>query len=60
MSTDDGLRKTAFQLEEQAGESAALRDGASVLGLAVGIQAAFVADSDGAAVEGTAVGTYLV
>ena len=60
VTSDEGLRELLLELYQQGDEGAALRDGAGVLGLAVGIQAAFVADSDGAAVEGTAVGAYFI
>ena len=49
-----------MEVEKEGNERATLLEGAGVLGLAVGIQAAFVADSDGAAVEGTAVGAYFI
>ena len=60
MTADDGFGKAAMEVEKEGNERGTLLERAGVLGLAVGIQAAFVADADGAAVEGTAMGTYLV
>ena len=60
MTADDGLGELLLQVEEKGKESGTLLEGAGVLGLAVGIEAALVADAYRAAVEGTAVGAYLV
>ena len=60
MTTDDGLGELAMEVEKEADEGGTLLEGASVLGLAVGIQAAFIADSDGAAVEGAAVCAHFI
>ena len=60
MTADEGLGETAMEVEKEGNERGTLLEGAGVLGLAVGIQAAFVADADGAAVEGTAMGTYFI
>ena len=49
-----------MEVEDEGDEGSTLLEGASVLGFAVGIEAAFIADTDGAAVEGAAVGTYLI
>ena len=45
MSADDGLGELLLQVEEEGKESGPLLEGAGVLGLAVGIEAAFVADA---------------
>ena len=60
MTSDDGLGKAAMEVEKEGNERGTLLERAGVLGLAVGIQAAFVADADGAAVEGTAMGAYFI
>ena len=60
MTADDGLGELAMEVEEEADEGGSLLEGASVLGLAVGIETAFIADSDGAAVEGAAVSAYFI
>ena len=60
VATDEGFGELFLELDQEGDEGAALGDGAGVLGFAAGIQAAFVADADGAAVEGTAMGAYFV
>ena len=60
MSSDDGLGELAMEVEEEGDEGGSLLESAGVLGLAVGVEAAFIADADGAAVEGAAVSTYLI
>ena len=60
MTTDEGFGELFLELDQEGDEGAALGDGAGVLGLAAGIQAAFVADADGAAVEGAAMGADFV
>ena len=60
MTSDDGVRKLAMEVEDEGDEGSTLLEGASVLGFAVGVEAAFIADTDGAAVEGAAVGTHFV
>ena len=60
MTSDDGVGKLAMEVEEEVDDGSTLLEGASVLGLAVGIETAFVADADGAAVEGAAVSAYFV
>ena len=60
MTSDDGVRKLTMEVEDEGDEGSTLLEGASVLGLAVGIQAAFVADTDGAAVEGAAVSAHFI
>ena len=49
-----------MEIEKETDEGGTLLEGASVLGLAVGIKAAFIADSDGAAVEGATVSADLI
>ena len=60
MTTDDGFGELAMEIEKETDEGGTLLEGASVLGLAVGIKAAFIADSDGAAVEGATVSADLI
>ena len=60
MTADEGFRELFLELDQEGDEGAALGDGAGVLRLAVSIQAAFVADADGAAVEGAAMGADFV
>ena len=60
MTADEGFGELFLELDQEGDEGAALGDGAGVLGFAAGIEAAFVADADGAAVEGTAMGAYFV
>ena len=60
MTSDDGVGKLAMEVEDEGDEGSTLLEGASVLGFAVGIEAAFVADADGAAVEGTAVCAHFI
>ena len=60
MTSDDGFGELAMEIKKETDEGGTLLEGASVLGLAVGIQAAFVADADGAAVEGAAVCAHFV
>lgn len=60
MAADEGFRELFFELDQKGDEGAALGDGAGVLWLAADIEAAFVADADGAAVEGAAMGADFV
>ena len=60
MASDEGFGELFLELDQEGDEGAALGEGAGVLGLAAGIEAAFVADADGAAVEGTAMGADFV
>ena len=60
MTSDDGLGKMAMEVEKKTDERGTLLECAGVLGFAVGIETAFVAYADGAAVEGAAVGTHFV
>ena len=49
-----------MEIENEADEGGTLLEGASVLGLAVGIETAFIADADGTAVEGATMSAYLI
>lgn len=60
MTTDEGFGELFLELDQEGDEGAALGDGAGVLGFAAGIEATFVADADGAAVEGAAMGADFV
>ena len=60
MTTDDGLGKLTMEIEKETDEGCTLLEGAGVLGFAFGIETAFIADADGAAVEGAAMSAYLV
>ena len=60
MTTDDGLGELTMEIEKETDEGSTLLEGAGVLGFAFGIEAAFVADADGAAVEGAAMGADFV
>ena len=60
MTADEGFGELFFELDQEGNEGAALGDGAGVLGFATGIEAAFVADADGAAVEWAAMGADFV
>ena len=60
MPTDDGLGKLLLKVENEADERGTLLESASVLGFAVGIESAFIAYSDGAAVEGAAMCAHFV
>ena len=54
MTTDDGLGESPMEIEKETDEGSSLLEGAGGLRFAVGIETAFVADADGAAVEGAA------
>ena len=60
MTTDDGLWELAMEGEKEAYQGGSLLECAGVLGFAVGIETAFVAYADGAAVEGAAMRAYFV
>ena len=60
MTTDDGLGELAMEIKKEADEGGTLLEGSSVLWFAVGIETAFIADSDGAAVEGATVSADLI
>ena len=60
VTADDGIGKLAMEVEDEGDEGSTLLEGAGVLGFAVGVEAAFVADADGAAVEGAAVCAHFI
>ena len=60
MTTDDGLGESPMEIEKETDERSSLLEGAGVLRFAVGIETAFIADADGAAVEGAAMGADFV
>ena len=60
MTTNEGVGKLTMEVEEEADEGSTLFECAGVLGFAVGIETAFVADADGAAVEGAAVSAHFI
>ena len=60
MTSDDGVGKLAMEVEDEGDEGGTLLESAGVLGFAVGVEAAFVADADGAAVEGAAVCAHFI
>ena len=60
MTTDDGLGELAMEIKKEADEGGTLLEGSSVLWFAFGIKTAFVADTDGAAVEGAAVCAHFI
>ena len=60
MTSDDGLGKLTMEVEDEGDEGSTLLEGAGVLGFAVSVEAAFVADADGAAVEGAAVSAHFI
>ena len=60
MTSDDGVGELAMEIKKETDEGGTLLEGASVLGFAVSIEAAFVADADGAAVEGAAVCAHFI
>ena len=60
MTTNGGLGELLLQLDEELDEGAALGNGAGVLRYAFGVKTAFIADSDGTAVEGAAMSAYLI
>ena len=54
MTTDDGLGESPMEIEKETDEGSSLLESAGVLRFAFGIETAFIADADGAAVEGAA------
>ena len=60
MTTDDGFGELTMEIEKETDERSSLLEGAGVLGFACGIETAFIADADGAAVEGAAMGADFV
>ena len=60
MTTDDGLGELTMEIEKETDEGSSLLEGAGVLRFAFGIETAFIADADGAAVEGAAMSADFV
>ena len=60
MTTDDGLGESPMEIEKETDKGSSLLEGAGVLRFAFGIETAFIADADGAAVEGAAVSAHLI
>ena len=60
MTTNGGLGELLLQLDEELDERAALGNGAGVFRFAFGVKTAFIADADGAAVEGAAMSAHLI
>ena len=60
MTTDDGLGELTMEIEKETDEGSSLLEGAGVLRFAFGIETAFIADADGATVEGAAMGADFV
>ena len=60
MTSDDGVRELTMEVEDEGDEGSTLLEGAGVFGFAVSVEAAFVADADGAAVEGAAVSAHFI
>ena len=60
MTTDDGLGELTMEIEKETDEGSSLLEGAGVLRFAFGIETAFIADADGAAVEGAAMSAHLI
>ena len=60
MTSDDGLGELTMEIEKETDEGSSLLEGAGVLRFAFGIETAFIADADGAAVEGAAMGADFV
>ena len=60
MTTDDGRGESPREIEKETDEGSSLLEGAGVLGFAFCIETAFIADADGAAVEGATMGADLI
>ena len=60
MTSDDGFGELAMEIKKETDEGGTLLECAGVLGFAVGIETAFVAYADGAAVEGAAVCAHFI
>ena len=60
MTSDDGFGELAMEVEKEAYQGGSLLECAGVLRFAVGIETAFVAYADGAAVEGAAMSADLI
>ena len=60
MTSDDGVWELAMEIKKETDEGGSLLECTGVLGFAVSVEAAFVADADGAAVEGAAVCAHFI
>ena len=60
VTTDDGLGELTMEIEKETDEGSSLLEGAGVLRFAFGIEAAFIADADGATVEGATMSAHLI
>ena len=60
MTSDDGLGELTMEIEKETDEGSTLLEGAGVLRFALVIKTAFIADADGAAVEGAAMGADFI
>ena len=60
MTSDDGLGELTMEIEKETDEGCSLLESAGVLRFAFGIETAFIADADGTAVEGAAMGADFV
>ena len=60
MAADEGLGELATEVAEESDEGSSLLEGSGVLRFAFGIETALIADTDRAAVEWSAMGSYLV
>ena len=60
VTTDDGLGESPMEIEKETDEGSSLLEGSGVLRFAFGIETAFIADADGAAVEGAAMSADFV
>ena len=60
MTSDDGVGELAMEIKKETDEGGSLLECTGVLGFAVSVEAAFVADADGAAVEGAAVCAHFI
>ena len=60
MASDEALGESDLEVAKEGNKCGTLLHRARVLRIATVVESALVADTDGAAVEGSAVGTYLV
>ena len=60
VTSDDGVGELAMEIKKETDEGGSLLECTGVLGFAVSVEAAFVADADGAAVEGAAVSAHFI
>ena len=60
MTSDDGVGELAMEIKKETDEGGSLLECTGVLGFAVNVEAAFIADADGTAVEGATMSAYFV